>query len=172
MPIESVAAAESILLQFVPYDTIKRGGLCAIQAEETSHLFVSSADPDWIVESRLPAAKALIKLIVVAEDYNREGERIPIEETFWHEYFHVNWSPDLEPYDPLRHEYLSHGVLDRRDESNADLFTAAVLIDSVNHDDVLRSICERNRVSARLAQLAMDVERSSGLFSRTWTPKY
>jgi hypothetical protein len=170
--IKEVARDGSIILRFVSSGEIKRGGMCIYQSVETSYLFESLVDEGRLIEARYPAVPSGIKLIAIANDYEREGERISLEEIFWHEYFHIHWSPELPPYDPDKHEWSTHGVLDKQDEHRADLFAASVLIDRITEWDDASTIAERCHVSLRLAGLSLHLDRRKGLFSRDWTPEY
>ena len=163
LPIEEVAEAESISLAITSFQELRRGGLAVRQPVETSYLFESSVEPGRLIEARYPVAHSTIKMIAVAEDYRRDDESISMEEIFWHEYFHLNWSAELPPYDPTVHEWSTHGVLDHQDERRADLFALAGLLD----DDVVSS-----RVSKRLRKLAIEVESKRRLLSRSWEPIY
>jgi hypothetical protein len=151
---------------------VKRGGVSIRQQIETSYLFESLVEPGRLVESRYPAAPARLKLVMLADDYIREGEHLSVEEIFWHEYFHINWSPELAPFDSDKHEWSTHGVLDHQDEHRADLFAAGVMIDQIDADDTADSIADRCEISLRLASLALRIERRKKLFSREWRPVY
>jgi hypothetical protein len=170
--IEEVARQESIILQIASYAELKRGGISICQAIDTFYVFESLVDPDRFIESRYPAFESTIKLIAIAHDHIRDAEAISLDEIFWHEYFHLNWSPELEPFDPAKHEYTTHGVLDKQDEARADLFAASVLIDRVEPWDDARSIMQKFDVSHLLASLALRIEHNKHLFSRDWTPVY
>jgi hypothetical protein len=172
MSIEEVACNESIILQVASYSDVKRGGISICQEIETCYVFESLVDDGRFIEARYPAVPAGLKLIVLADDYYRDGELISLEEIFWHEYFHMNWSPELQPFDPDKHEWLTHGVLDKQDEHRADLFAASVMIDHVRPGDTTRSLIKRYNVSSLLATLSLRIERNKRLFSREWTPVY
>jgi hypothetical protein len=171
-PIEEVARHESIILQIASVREMKRGGMSICQSVETSYLFASLVDEDRLIESRYPAAHSGIQLIALAHDYVSEGEHISLEEIFWHEYFHMNWSLELEPFNPDKHEYSTHGVLDIKDEQHADLFAASVLIDRVEPWENTNAISRSYNVSLKLASIALQAEQRKRLFSREWTPMY
>jgi hypothetical protein len=172
MSIEDVARHESIILQIVSFNELKRGGLRFREPIDTSYLFESAVEPGKLVEARYPAVPAYFKAIAIAYDYFRGDEHISLEEIFWHEYFHMCWSPDLEPYDPTKHELSTHGMLDSKDEYQADLFAASVMIDHIRPSDTARSLCKRHGVSHKLAALALRIEWKKRLFSRDWKPEY
>ena len=161
--IKEVARAESIILEFVTYRQIQRGGLCVAQDLDTTYLFESLAIPGRLIEARYPAVRTRLQLIAVAKDYYRGEEKVTPEEIFWHEYYHLNWSPELLPYDPDIHDAATHGVMDRKDERRADLFAASVLL--AGSSDLFS-------LSTRLRKIVTEVERSQRLFSRCWRPVY
>lgn len=172
MSIEDVARNESIILQIVSFAELHRGGISVFQPVDTFYVFESLVDDDCFIESRYPLARSTIKLITLAYDYVRDGEHIAIEQIFWHEYYHMNWSPELAPYDPDAHEYATHGVLDAQDENRADLFAAAVLIDDMHSFDTPHSLAARCNITLSLAERALHLEHNKRLFSRDWTPVY
>lgn len=172
MSIYEVARRESIILEIASFAEIKRGGVSVRQQIETSYLFESLVEPGTLVESRYPAAPATLKLIMLSDDHVREGEHVTLEEIFWHEYFHINWSTELEPFDTGKHDWSTHGVLDHKDEHRADLFAAAVMIAHVEPNDTAHSLAERSGITHRLTSLALRVERTKQLFSREWVPVY
>jgi hypothetical protein len=172
MSIEEVARNESIILRIASFAEMKRGGISICQEVETSYLFESLVDAERFIEARYPAVKSRLKLIAIAQDYVRGGERISLEEIFWHEYFHMNWSPELEPFDPDKHEWSTHGVLDTQDEHRADLFAASVLIDRLEKGATTKDITGGYNVSCKLAHLALQADHRKRLFSRVWAPTY
>ena len=161
--IKEVARAESIILEFVTYKQIQRGGLCVAQELESTYLFESLAVPGRLIEARYPAVKTRLQLIAVAKDYYRGEEKVTPEEIFWHEYYHLRWSPELAPYDPDIHDAATHGVMDKKDERRADLFAASVLL--AESSDLFT-------LSTRLREIVTEVEMSKQLFSRDWCPVY
>jgi hypothetical protein len=167
-----VAAREQIELHMLEREGVYLGGAAMREQIGTAPLlFPSIADEATIIRSRERAA-LWERIIVIFAGYKRGGERVSLEEAFWHEYFHLHWSDVLEPYDSMKHEYITHGVLHQQDEHRADLFAAGVLIDHIDRRDTPATISARCGITQWLASLALNTEHRKHLFSRDWTPRY
>lgn len=172
MSIEEVIEYEGIRLLMSDEKPKTVGGFSKVLFMPKELYFESLVHDDLEIESRWPRLLIRIPFITLVKQYERHGERVSFEQGFWHEYFHLGWSENLEPYDPRKHEWITHGVLDAQDEKRADLFSAAVLIDRIYPIDTPLSLSKRCNITRSLSERAIQLDQMKRLFSRDWTPVY
>jgi hypothetical protein len=81
---------------------------------------------------------------------------IPEREVFWHEYFHLFYSPHaVQHSERFTHRFSTEGALHHQEERRANEFAAAVLIPSILTSLTVSEIAERFGVSDRLAECAI-----------------
>ena len=81
---------------------------------------------------------------------------IPEREVFWHEYFHLFYSPHaVQRSERFMHRFSTEGALHRQEERRANEFAAAILIPSIRMNLTVTEIAECFAVSDRLAQCAI-----------------
>jgi hypothetical protein len=85
---------------------------------------------------------------------------IPEREIFWHEYFHLFYSPDaVQRSEQFHHRFSTEGALHYQEERRADEFAAAVLVPSIQASANVTEIAERFEVSERIAKCAVRLYR-------------
>jgi hypothetical protein len=85
---------------------------------------------------------------------------IPEREIFWHEYFHLFYSPDaVQRSERFHHRFSTEGALHYQEERRADEFAAAVLVPSIEASASIPEIAERFGVSERIAKCAVRLYR-------------
>src|SRR5665213_1971373 len=77
---------------------------------------------------------------------------IPEREVFWHEFYHLFYSPHaLQRSERFEHHFSTEGALHSQEERRADEFAAAVLVPSLQDCSTIFDICDRFGVTERLA---------------------
>ncbi|MDP4198141.1 MAG: hypothetical protein Q8922_01780 [Bacteroidota bacterium] len=80
---------------------------------------------------------------------------LPEGEIFWHEYYHLFFSPrGIQHGEQFVHQYSTEGALHFREERRADEFAAAMLVPSLAGCETISDIMEQHAVSERLASVA------------------
>ena len=84
---------------------------------------------------------------------------IPEPEIFWHEFYHLNYSPEsIQSSQRFEHRFLIE-LSDNIEERRADEFAAAVLSPTLEGCETIVEISERFSVSPRLAKAAVQLYR-------------
>ncbi|MEO6941163.1 MAG: hypothetical protein ABI444_13700 [Candidatus Kapaibacterium sp.] len=100
-------------------------------------------------------------IVLNPEFQNPHGERISEREIFWHEYFHLWYSPSMiDSPDRFLHHYSTVGVLHAQEERRANEFTAAVLVGKLELGETAETLSERCGISSSLASIAFDLLRN------------
>ncbi len=85
---------------------------------------------------------------------------IPEREIFWHEYYHLFYSPQgIQHSERFAHAYSTEGVLHHQEERRADEFASAVLVHPIEECDSMMEIAEKFGVSERIAMCAFRFAR-------------
>ncbi len=85
---------------------------------------------------------------------------IPEAEIFWHEFYHLYYSPEsIQGSQRFEHRFLIE-LSDNIEERRADEFAAAVLVPTIEGCETIREISERFSISPRLAKAAVQLYRS------------
>jgi hypothetical protein len=83
------------------------------------------------------------------------NSELPEREIFWHEFYHLFYSPEsVDRAEEFKHSF-SVSVLHSKEERRADEFAAAVLIPSIEFIDSIEGIADRYNTSNRLAEIAV-----------------
>jgi hypothetical protein len=81
--------------------------------------------------------------------------RIPAPEIFWHEWYHLFYSPErVQGSQRFEHRFLA-AISDSMEERRADEFAAAILVPSLADCETVGDIMERFGVTGRLAAAAI-----------------
>jgi len=119
------------------------------------------------IESMADGSKRQFDAMVInPEHVNEAGELVDERQTFWHEYYHLWYSPSRvdSPSDPMF--YSTRGALHAQEERRANEFAAAMLIDSVEPGQTPQMIAERYQVTTDLAALGIKLLRNQGNSTR------
>lgn len=171
--IEEVAEAEGIMLRIEQRSRSKFGGVAVSEPGITLRTFISVANSQVLLLNRFEFEKCYRQYIILVEGYERGGSQVSLQESFWHEYYHLGWTNDVRAaYDVASDDYLTRGVMYRREEDRADLFAAGVLIDRIEPWDTPTSIAKRCGITRWLANFAIEEHRKSGCFDQTRVTKY
>jgi hypothetical protein len=80
---------------------------------------------------------------------------IPEAEIFWHEFYHLFFSPDgVQASERFLHHYSTEGALHYREERRANEFAAAVLVPHRHGCETVGELVAAYHVSERIAHIA------------------
>jgi len=95
-------------------------------------------------------AKNIKRAIVI-----NSNSELPEREIFWHEFYHLFYSPEsIDRAEEFKHNF-SESVLHSKEERRADEFAAAILIPSIESMDSIEGIAHHYDTSKRLAAIAV-----------------
>jgi hypothetical protein len=150
MTIEAVAEREGIILQFLPDATATKAGFCCVLTVSHPKPIASLACVGAALFSFDEEEETIHQAIVI----NPTRTAHP-EEVFWHEYFHLQYSPSRLGGATFFGGYSTAGVLDKQEERRADVFSAYLLICEVEPTDTPTTIARRYNSSERLATVRL-----------------
>jgi hypothetical protein len=146
--LDDIAEREGIIFLRVPDEhTFKAGFSCILGSPEPKKL-QSSAIPGENVFSFSERSRSSYPAIII-----NSAKTICEAEVFWHEYYHLFYSPSRTGSATFFDGYLTAGVLDKQEERRANLFAAHMLMPSVEKSDTIEMLVEKFGVSAELAKL-------------------
>lgn len=155
--IDEAALASNILLVRTDGPEGKDAGFAHIEYVLRPASVESLARPgEWL---RVWGARKKIAVRSIAINRNAG---IPECEIFWHEYYHLFFSPrGIQHGEQFVHHYSTEGALHFREERRADEFAAAVLVPSLADCETIADIMEQHNVSERLALIAARIYGAS-----------
>jgi hypothetical protein len=152
MNIDEIAESENIILIRAPdADSKKAGYACAIKKEAPKWI-KSLSHPGKFVLSFHEKEISYHNAIVINPLYG-----IPECEIFWHEFYHLWYSPSRQMKLDFFHQFSTGGALDAQEERRANMFAAYYLIPELESGDTPQSVSEKYFVSDDLARLRLRV---------------
>ena len=122
--LDRIAELEGIVLVRVAGPIGKDAGMAHIYETLRDPWMPSLAAPGEWRRVWAPKVRVLVRSITI-----NPNAGVPEPEVFWHEYYHLCYSPTgTQHSERLRHTYSTEGVLHHREERRADAFAAAVLM--------------------------------------------
>jgi hypothetical protein len=156
--IDDVALAQNIILIRTDGPHGKDAGFARLHFIQRPAYLESLARPGEFVRLWQYACRIPIRSIAI----NRNAS-IPEPEIFWHEYYHLYYSPSgIQQSERILHHYSTEGALHFREERRANEFAAAVLVppEAFTECETIHELMERYTVSERIANIA------AGLYNR------
>ena len=153
--IDDIASASGILLvrSAGPYG--KEAGWAMLSFADRPVYLESLARPGEAIRVRGIARRVPVRTIVI-----NPNAGIPEAEIFWHEYYHLYFSPKgIQQSERFLHHYSTEGVLHYREERRANEFAAAVLVPRENGCETIGQMMETYGVSERIARIAATLYR-------------
>jgi hypothetical protein len=151
MNIDQVAECENIILIHEPDALSKKAGYACSLKSQAPKLIPSLSRPGEYILSFVEKDIIYNDCIVINPLYG-----IPEREIFWHEFYHLWYSPSRKTTMDFFHQYSTGGVLDSQEERRANMFAAHFLVPKVEKEDTPQSIGERFSVSLDLARLRLN----------------
>jgi hypothetical protein len=148
--IDEIAEAEEIILMRIPDAAATRAGFSCILKYPSAKPIASSANAGAALFSFAEQIEVQYPAIVI-NPLRTDNER----EVFWHEYYHLWYSPSRNTNASFFTEYSTAGVMDRQEERRANLFAAYVLIEEISVTDSVESLGLKYRVSPQIARLRL-----------------
>ncbi|MEP7235518.1 MAG: ImmA/IrrE family metallo-endopeptidase [Ignavibacteriota bacterium] len=150
MKIDEVADRENIILIREPDpDSKKAGYACSLKIVEPKFIPSVSRPGEYIL-SFAEKNISYTDCIVINPLYG-----ISDQEIFWHEFYHLWYSPSRKLQADFFHQYSTEGVLDHQEERRANMFAAYFLIPEVAREDTPQMISEKFNVSREMSQLRL-----------------
>lgn len=88
---------------------------------------------------------------------------IPEREVFWHELYHLFYSPHaVQRSERFEHRFSTEGALHTQEERRANEFAAAILVPALGGCRTAAEVAERFQVSERLAGYAIQLYSALG----------
>jgi hypothetical protein len=126
MSIDEVAECENIILIREPDANSKKAGYaCAIKSESPRQIESLSRSGEFVLSFREKEI-TFHDCIVINPLYG-----IPEREIFWHEFYHLWYSPSRQMKLDFFHQFSTGGALDAQEERRANMFAAYMLIQEV-----------------------------------------
>jgi hypothetical protein len=148
LSLDQVAEFENIILIREPDANSKKAGYACSLKSEAPKLIPSLSRPGEYILSFKEKEIIFNDCIVINPLYG-----IPEREIFWHEFYHLWYSPSRKTTMDFFHQYSTGGVLDSQEERRANMFAAFMLIPEVGEGETAESVCERFGVSREMARL-------------------
>ncbi|HYM19776.1 MAG TPA: hypothetical protein VEW28_02100 [Candidatus Kapabacteria bacterium] len=150
-PIDEVARREKIILQRIADERTEKAGFCCILDNTAPKPIASKARPGETLFSFAEKKRNLYPAIIINPARTKFEQ-----EVFWHEYYHLYYSPSRKIGAVFFGGYSTAGVLDKQEERRADLFAAFVLIPTIEKDDTIETLTEKFGVSYALANIRLN----------------
>ncbi len=148
--IDEVADFENIILIREPEAGSKKAGYaCSIKSEAPKRI-ESLSQPGKFILSFTEKEITFHDCIVINPLYG-----IPEREIFWHEFYHLWYSPSRQLKLDFFHQFSTGGTLDAQEEKRANLFAAHVLIPRVEESDTPDVLGEKWNVSEELGRIRL-----------------
>ncbi|MBS1903909.1 MAG: hypothetical protein JSS75_09410 [Bacteroidetes bacterium] len=130
--IDEIAETEGIILVRLPDAHAEREGFCSILSVPSPKPFASAAATDEIRYSFTEEIHVTYPAIVI-NPLRCKNEAV----VFWHEYYHLLYSPYRSSQATFFDGYSTRGVLDKQEERRANLFATHVIRSCSQEDDDL-----------------------------------
>jgi hypothetical protein len=152
MTIDEVAECENIILVREPDAASKKAGYaCSIKSEVPKRI-ESLSQPGKFILSFTEKEITFHDSIVINPLYG-----IPEQEIFWHEFYHLWYSPSRRLKLEFFHQFSTGATLDAQEERRANIFAAHVLIPSLEGADTPTVLSEKWNVSEEMAMVRLQV---------------
>ncbi|HET6400782.1 MAG TPA: hypothetical protein VFH95_05215 [Candidatus Kapabacteria bacterium] len=149
--IDAVAELRGIILVRISGPIGRDAGFAYIEFTRCPAYVESLAHPEEPVRLWGGWTKESVRSIVI-----NTNSGIPEREVFWHEFYHLFFSPHaLQRSERFEHHFSTLGALHSQEERRADEFAAAVLVPSLDGCRTAAEIADRFEVSERLAAHAI-----------------
>ena len=122
LSIDEVADLENIILIREPDAASKKAGYACVLKSESPKMIESFSQPGTYIFSFGEKEIAYHNCIVL-----NPLSGIPEKEIFWHEFYHLFYSPSRKATIEFYHQYSTGGALDAQEENRANLFAKEVL---------------------------------------------
>ena len=152
LTIDQIAGRENIILIREPSAISKKAGYACSIKSEVPKLIPSLSRPGEFILSYREKDISYHDCIVINPLYG-----IPEREIFWHEFYHLWYSPSRKATMDFYHQYSTGGVLDTQEERRANMFAAYMLIPELAKEDSPQMIIEKFNVSSDLARLRLNL---------------
>jgi hypothetical protein len=153
LSIDEVAELENIILIREPDARSKKAGYASSIRSEAPKRIASLSRPGSYLLSFSEKEITLHDAIVINPLYG-----IPEQEIFWHEFYHLWYSPTRKMKADFFHQYSTDTVLENQEEKRANIFAAYLLIPNVEQEDTVQSVSEKWNVSCEMAELRLFVK--------------
>jgi Zn-dependent peptidase ImmA (M78 family) len=150
LSIDEIARRENIILLRQPDAYSKKAGFASSIRIESPRMIRSLSRPGEYLFSFCEKEISFDDCIVINPLYG-----IPEREVFWHEFYHLWYSPSRKNNKDFFHQFSTGGALDVQEEKRANIFAAYILVPEVNRDDTPESLSEKWNVSADLILLRL-----------------
>ncbi len=150
MSIDLVAESENIILIRQPDASSKKAGYACVFPSIKPKLIPSLSRPGEFVLSFAEKETIYHDCIVLNPLYG-----IPEREIFWHEYYHLWYSPSRKVQMDFFHQFSTSGALDSQEERRANMFAAYFLIPKIESEDTAEIVSEKWGVSELLAKVRL-----------------
>lgn len=150
LSIDEIAEIENIILIREPSTDSKKAGYACSLKSEMPKLIPSVSRPGEFILSFREKEITFHDCIVINPLYG-----IPEREIFWHEFYHLWYSPSRKVTMDFYHQYSTGGVLDTQEERRANMFAAYFLIPDIETEDTPEIVSEKFSVSDNLARFRL-----------------
>lgn len=150
LSLDEVAERENIILIRQPDPISRKAGYAAAFPMKKLKRLPSSARPGEFILSFAEIQISYHDCIVINPKYG-----IPEPEVFWHEYYHLCFSPSRKMKMDMFQQFSTGGTLDNQEERRANVFAAYMLIPDIEKADTPISISQKWNVSLELAELRL-----------------
>lgn len=150
LSLDEIAERENIILVRQPDPTSKKAGYAAAFPTKKLKRLKSASRPGEFILSFTEIQVTYHDCIVINPQYG-----IPEREVFWHEYYHLWYSPSRKMKMDLFQQFSTGGTLDSQEERRANIFAAYMLIPQIEKGDTVQSICEKWGVSLEMAEIRL-----------------
>lgn len=127
----------------------KAGFSCIMKHRRRKHI-PSVARPGKYIFS-FHECEEIFDQVIVINPFRASHER----EVFWHEYYHLYYSPSRGGGMDYLGGFSTSGVLDKQEEWRANLFAAVILIPTLKADDTPIKLAAEFGVSTAIANIRM-----------------
>jgi hypothetical protein len=159
MSIDEVAEQENIILIREPDAHSKKAGYACSLKSQTPKRIESLSIPGKFILSFREKEISYYDCIVINPLYG-----IPEREIFWHEFYHLWYSPSRQMKLEFFHQFSTGGTLDAQEEKRANIFAAYMLIPAIEREDSLPNLSAKWSVSERLARIRFSaVKMTNGI---------
>lgn len=148
--LDEVAERQGILFLRRPDPNATKAGFSCIMKRKRRKRIPSVARPGKYVFSFHEFEEVFDEVIVINPLCTNNEQ-----EVFWHEYYHLYYSPSRSGGTDYPDVYLTSGVLDKQEEWRANLFAAYIIIDHIESDDSEYTIAKKYNVSRELVNIRL-----------------
>src|ERR1043165_4657881 len=150
--IDEVAEEQGFLLiRLADANTTKEGFCCALPTTRRKRVARIARPGIHIISFTEEEPIYIMAIIITPATAANENE------VFWHEYYHLYYSPSRQGGATFFGGYSSGGVLDKQEENRANLFAACILVPEIAADDTMYSLAEKYDVSFEIAKARLQL---------------